>query len=462
MSDGCKKEIKLGVKQEYIMLQFPMLELDINKKYQNISKIFLSHYGCISMEEDEPTGADNEFSDEFYGDYEDKIEENLQMEGKKKERKRRIREVNVKSSSLTFVAGVMSLIAFSMFLYAFPSGIDVAPVHSILHEGEFAFYGAIYGNGNIELYGENCTLYVENGTFNVDEVKIVGVALYNISYAYYNSSGARFHEIFLKGNVTIMSREIYYSGYVNGKINGNMSARFGGEIEMKGAKYVDSYVYEEKPFLKIVPVAMDKIFILEDGYTEIEGTSINASKLYTRGEGKLMGEGLSIKSHIEFVDSKFYTTEKSFYIIPYKIIFIWIAAIIIFIASLFVKGGQRDMDKKLYGTSVILGIFFFAISLFLWIKQAEVIFGKSIALSLTLSSIVTITFFLLPYIVAVAIIGFPIKTAITSAMSMLGMTNLGKAIGRPAGFIASFWLGIVLLPCILNMIIVPFIRLFSG
>lgn len=398
------------------------------------------------------------------------MEEN-EREGEEKIENKGKRKANFSAGSLTFIVGIASLILFFMFIYALPSGINVASTHSIEHEGDFRFYGAVYGDGKIEIYGENCSLKINNETVNASEIKLMGNAHYTIPYAYCNMSGARFHKIFLRGNMTVISSHYAKQGYFNGSIYGDMEARLYGEVKLRTAKNIDPYIYEEKPFLKIIPVSMDKIFIFIDGENKIDGNEINASKIYARGEGTAFysinneNEGTEVKalSYIQFVDEKFYTTEDSFYLIPYKIIFIWIVSLAVFIASLFVKSERfREIDKKFHGTSVILGILFFAISLFLWIKQAEIIFGKEIYFVTDLSNIVAAGFFMLPYVIAVVIIGFPLKTAIVSAMSMLGMTDIGKLIGRPIGFMASFYLGIIFLPSILNMLIVPFLNVLPS
>ena len=93
----------------------------------------------------------------------------------------------------------------------------------------------------------------------------------------------------------------------------------------------------------------------------------------------------------------------------------------------------------------------------------ERIFGLSLmdVKKITIGNLLFLSLFIVPYLVAVGIIGFPAKVAVAAIFEMIGLSNVGKGIGRAIGFsLTTFW-GISLISSLLNLTLSPLLRLLG-
>lgn len=374
-----------------------------------------------------------------------------------------------KASTVTFISVVASIIFFSIFISVYPNGFKISHPHDIQYEGkEIKFYGGMDGIGEGEILCVNSFFY-SNSTSFYGNFSITG----EINFS--SENAILIEEKIFSRNLSFSGKNCwFYSGNENkfykniyGRITGNLSINFNGEIFMKETSTENkSTPILPSEFAKIFPLKFNKIFYINGGRIWIEGRENNFSKyVFFRGEGKYNTNGeFNGKGYLIAIDNKFYDEEKKIYFIPVKIIFLWIFAVAMFIISLLVKKNIfLEKDKMFAGFSIISGILFFAISLFLWNCEMERIFGLNLfeIREITIGNILFLSLAIVPYMVAVGIIGFPIKVATASFFEIFGMTNIGKGIGRCAGFLITAIWGISLITSILNITLSSLLRLIQ-
>ena len=377
----------------------------------------------------------------------------------------------MKSSSITFLVAIFSLIAFSAFVATFPQGINMASQHKIIASSpSITFYGGMKGNGNFCFYSKNSTINGENagyasfegkGYFYSPSVLCIDEKAY-CKNAYFNATGVMKidgnesygkHSIRLEGECIVNFSLVNISFF---KSNENIQ-NFLKNVSIEGVEKITNLI-------SLLPISMDSIFYI-NGNGSIDEIKFNKSELIFRGSGEYKEEKFYGNSYLIIKNKKFFEKEGEMKIgafsIPNKLIYIWIVAIAIFIASLFIKK-EREFDKKFAGIAAIISLLFIAITFYLWERQATAIFGVSFfhsILNANLKTILTMIFIITPYMEIIALIAFPSKLAISSLFSFFGLDNIGKVAGSFIGYSMAIWLGIKMLPSLLNMIFLPLLRL---
>ncbi len=373
-----------------------------------------------------------------------------------------------KGSTITFVSIIASIIIFSAFLSIFPHGIKIARMDEIKYEGnELNFYGGMEGNGTGRIYAYNSFLTIEGESIN-------GSMMMEGSFHFVSPSS-----LFMKG--AIVSNAIQFHAFecilyykngekmyknVDGVLEGNISLNISGEFIMKEGCENKSFLSSIIPndFSRVFPLKFNKLFFIEGGKIWVNGEERNFSDyVFFRGEGKFISPStFKGGGYLLAIDGEFYEKGDRIFIFPIKVIILWIAAISIFIISLFFKKNiMVEKDKIFMGFSIVVPILFFAISFYLWNGELERIFGLNLfALrEINIGNALFISLAIVPYLVAVGIIGFPTKVAISSVFEIFGMVNLGKGIGRCCGFLLTTIWGISMINSILNMALSPLLRL---
>ena len=327
------------------------------------------------------------------------------------------------------------------------------------------------GRSYLNLYSKNCSIVLNNKSMNASYVNLKGNFNFYFPSALYIDGEAYSNESKLNGTgyINIDGNEKYgnivlniYGIAVTNFSNPNISFIKGNE---EISSFIEKVPIEKEEIkklveiLKILPIAMNEIFWL-DGKGNINGINETFVKTIFRGTGKYSMNKLNGKTYLLINNKKFYENEKKIYFIPYKLIIIWAIAISLFIiSSIF---GKEKKDEKFFGLSIVVAFLFLAITFFLWIKQAEIIFGKSlfqILQNINLAGILFITIITIPYMMFISLIAFPIRISTSSIFYLFGYSNIGKAIGRCIGFILGLFIGIAMLPSLLNMIFSPLLRL---
>jgi len=372
-----------------------------------------------------------------------------------------------KISTVTFISIVASIIVFSVFVAAFPAGIKIFSPFSILYEGEnLKFYGGIEGEGN-ELYSINSSAFLNNRSIN-GQILINGSIYFNSCSAFFTENKVFTKEVEIHGKncwVTTDDGNTFYES-IDGKIEGEILIEIEGEIKLMEGIENKSIEIVPESFIKIFPAKFNKIFFINgSGKIKIDGEEKNFSKyVFFRGEGKYDKNRLNASGYLLAVDGKFYDEEKKIYFIPLKIFALWIVAIALFIISSFLKKNIfTEKDEMFAGFSAIMWLLFFGISIYLWNCEMERIFGLSLmdVKEVTIGNFLFLSLFIVPYLVAVGIIGFPAKVVVAAIFEMIGLSNVGRGIGRATGFsLTAFW-GISLISSLLNLTLSPLLRLLG-
>jgi len=383
----------------------------------------------------------------------------------------------MKSSSITFLAVMFSIIIFSAFISAFPNGINMAERHIIEYSGDnLYFYGGIRGNGNITLYSENSTIIIDHLSHNTSQFAFIGNASFYIPSAIYVSKMAYSHQAFLNGTgyANIDGNDTYgfFSVYINGSTVFNFSRLnaffIGGKENL--TKFLNKVNVENSTIRKFIllfnllPLPLNKIFLI-NGNGSIDKKPVRFNNLIFRGNGNYSHWFLNGNSYLIINNKKFFENEKEIKIgifyIPYKIVILWAAAISLFIVSLFIKR-EIEFDKIFSSLPIVASLLMIGITFYLWEKQAFLIFGINffkVLMHPTLASILAMAFIITSYLEFIALIGFPSRIIVSSIMSFFGLHQIGKVVGKAIGYSTGIYLGIKLLPSILNMVFYPLLRL---
>jgi len=371
-----------------------------------------------------------------------------------------------KASTMTFIAIIASIIGFSLFISAFPEGIKISHPASIYYEGSnVKFYGKIEGKGTAEIIAYNSSVVINNESFE-------GNIIINGSLSFSCPSALLAEGKILAKYVLIKGKNCWtYNG--GKKFYETMDATIAGNlsINLKGKLYLNESSEENKSdllpvdFSRIFPMKFNKIFFIDGkGKIEIDGMERNFTKyVFFRGEGEYDTLGkLNASGYLLAKDGKFYDNEKKIFFIPVKVFLLWIVAVVSFILSLiFKKNIFLERDKLFFGFSIVISILFFAISFFLWNCEMERIFGLNLfdIRNITIANVLFLSLAIVPYLVAIGIIGLPARIAISSIFEIVGLSNIGKGIGRCVGFMLTTFWGISLINSILNLTLSPLLRL---
>jgi len=361
-----------------------------------------------------------------------------------------------KASSITLVSAVGALIAFSTFITAYPHGIKIFDGYDVHYEGKnILFYGSAEGNA-YKLVANNYSAIINNDSKYGNEIKIEGDLDFNCQQAVLNGTkGIIFtNKTAIEGKNCKINGEFY--GEIEGEISGDISIFYVSAYLKEGERIK----YENESFAII-----NRIFLITGGNFSINGKKIqNFSKILFRGEGEITTGKFDGKAYFVIIDSNVYEeVKKKIFIFPVEIIILWIIAVALFILSSFVKKNFfKEFDKSFKGFSIVMAILFFAISFYLWNSEMDRILGINIInllKEITIYSVFFSSLSLIPYIVVVALIGFPVRIAISSVFEIFGLSYIGKGIGRGVGFMLVVFLGISLLPSIIKITLAPLLTM---
>ncbi len=378
----------------------------------------------------------------------------------------------MKSSSITFLTAIFSLIALSAFVVTFPDGINVAEKHELfIKNPRIMFYGGAKGNGSFAIYSLNSTINGENASY----MKFGGEgSFYFPSFLYvdgkayckkmdFNATG----EMEIDGKKSYGKYSIKMDGYAIINFSSLNISFFKGKEKLPDFLRnisIEENVEELTKLMDLLPISIDKFFSIK-GNGSIDKGKENSSTFIFRGTGNYSYNRFIGASYLIIKDKKFFERENEIkigaFFIPEKLIYIWGVAIAIFIASLFFKR-EIEFDKRFSAVPLILSLLFIAVTFYIWEKEATVIFGTSLFHSImnaNLKTMITLVFIFIPYMEIIALIEFPIKLAISSSFSSVGLHHIGKIIGTCFAYPVAIWLGIKMLPSLLNMIFLPLLRL---
>lgn len=363
-----------------------------------------------------------------------------------------------KASSITLISAVAALIAFSTFITVYPQGIKIFDGYDVHYEGDdILFYGGAEGSA-FQLIAYNYSAVINNRSMDNDILAIKGNIYFSCAQAILNGT----KELILT-NKTIIEGN-------NCKVNGKFYEKIEGEIKGDAIcinySYAKLYEGKREDYSNISLDAMNKVFLITGGNLFIDGEKIsNFSAILFRGEGEITKNILDGRAYFIMIDNEIYeNVKKKISIFPAEMVIIWGVAIVIFILSSFVKKGFfKEFDKPFGGFAIAISILFFAISFYLWNNEINRLLGINIFYllknKLTIYSIFFISFSIVPYVVAIALIGFPSRIAVSSIFEIFGLSNIGKGIGRAIGFMMATFLGITWFSSIFKITLFPLFKM---
>jgi len=436
---------------------------------------------------------------------------------------------NFPKTEFVMVAGVIALLIFIGIIAAYPQGMKISPSYEVSFEGKGNAFiagdaiisGRIHGiceMKNISLFNFNNAAYVEingerfnntnisitaeEGEMDVDAVltsppsfslimvnstekKVYAMVCKNISLnaskitANLKNASISIDGIIWDGNYTVVISEGFRS-YIKAKLlsfpSDGISVSF---ARGKDCGLIDEFLEETEMEIPPLLFGIDGVFFADEGNVSINGEKIYSNFSIMRGEGDVFfGDGYSLHGNIQllFINGEFYSKEKASILsfIPNKLLLFWPIAIGIWLVLTFFekKFGRKfeRYDKELGGIAMVIHLFFIFTSFYLWDKEMQYQFGKSIIPAI-ISSLkgnfgmeewIVAPFELIPWAVVIVLIAIPIRIILSSIFSFIGLEVLGKGVGKGAGIFMSFFVGIFYVSFFLNIIISPLIKGFIG
>ncbi|KAA0002994.1 MAG: hypothetical protein FE048_02540 [Thermoplasmata archaeon] len=427
------------------------------------------------------------------------------------------------------IAGVVALLVFIGIIAAYPQGMKISSSHEVFFEGKNAFIageslisGKIKGicemknisffnssnvprveiNGN-EFTNVNVSIIAEEGEmdidgillsppsfslimFNATEKKVYAMICKNISFnastiaAMVKNASISINGITLKGNYTLILtggfRSSIKAKQFSFPANGISISFKEGE---RDCGLIDKFLEETEIELPPIPFSIDGIFFAEKGNISVNGEHISSNFSIMRGEGDVfLRDGCSLHGNMRllFINGEFYSEEKATILsfIPNKLLLFWPLAIGVWLVATFFekKFGRKfeQYDKELGGIAFVIHLFFVITSFYLWDREINYLFGKSVIPAL-ISSIkgniaiqewIIAPFEFIPWIIVIVLMAIPIRIILSSIFSYMGLETLGKGVGKGVGIFMSFFIGILYVSFFLTIIISPFIKGLIG
>ena len=232
--------------------------------------------------------------------------------------------------------------------------------------------------------------------------------------------------------------------------------------------------------LSSLPFSPDGLLGVTDAVLTVDGAErepANVSLL--RGEGTAhIGHHVSVRATgpLVFQDSTFISDRQSsvVWFVPRRIIGLWPLAIATWIVTALVRkkwGARVQRDTRFRGVAVILHLLPLALALYLWDRETEYLFGKSILAALaslingggvSLDQWIIVPFEVIPLLAALAFIAVPGGLIVSAASRLLGVETLGEGVGRGTGALLSFLVGTAYIPFFLNVTLAPIVGSFLG
>jgi hypothetical protein len=370
--------------------------------------------------------------------------------------------------TLAFLTVIAGIITVSSFIAAFPHGIALSEPTDIVYEGAAVnFYGGIEGEGVGLLAGRDGRLiFASNGTErSFETLSVEGTLSLSCPNAFLLDGRLAAGRMRLScRNCTVLCDGHPLDRTVEGTVTGTVTGTITGRYRLhEGADENRTVPFLDVDFSRIFPVRFDEVFFMKNGTLLLDGTQQAFSNyVFFRGMGVYENGRLVSESHLVVVDGTFYDTEPSVWIFPVKIVILWAVAVGLFVASLVVKKEWLlGKDRHLWGFSLAVTFIFFVVSFYLWNAELDRMFGLNLfaVREFSTSTILFISLAVVPYLVALAAIGFPASVGVSSVGSMVGLETLGRGIGWSAGFVMTTVWGISLMSALLNMTLSSLLRL---
>ncbi len=343
------------------------------------------------------------------------------------------------------------------------------------------------GDGEMEVDGEIFLSSFAVFLFNATEKNMSSMACENFSF---NASSIT---AILK-NASINIDEKRWEGTHSVSLKGEFQATFktdififppnGISLSFKEGKKSDceilkKFLEEEEIELPPLPFLINGLFFSDEGNISVNEEDFDSNFTIMRGKGNVFfGDTCSLHGTMRliFANGEFYSKEETNLLpfIPDKLLIFWPLAIGVWIGIPFLekKFGRKfeRYDKELGGIALVIHLFFIFTSFYLWDKEIEHQFGKSVIsaiISLLKGSFaagdwVIAPFEFIPWTITIVLISIPVRIILSSIVSFVGLETVGEGVGKGVGLFISFFVGVFYISFFLTVILSPFLKNFIG
>jgi len=295
------------------------------------------------------------------------------------------------------------------------------------------------------------------------------------------------------GEITVGNQTWYGNGTVFLTISPNASIHlvaqeflFSTDVELTldfdaAPTFNDLFLDQYNISLPPLPFSLNGILgILAHAPTNSQETRETSNIIILRGSGTAhIGKQISVDASGPLVikDGRFVTDEDASYIwfIPDRIIGLWPVAIAAWLISVFMRKKWttrfEDHDRHLTGVALIIRVLLLGVAAYLWDREIQYMFGKSIFSALLsliqggetgLQAWIVAPFELIPYLAALVFIGLPVRFILSAALGFIGIKRLGDEIGKGTGALLAFLVGAAYIAFYLNVTFAPIVKSFLG
>jgi hypothetical protein len=436
-------------------------------------------------------------------------------------------------TEIILITCIIALFVFIAIFAAYPQGMKISPSYKVVFNGDKNVFIAGDSNISGEIKGiciMNNISYLK--CTNVSEVEINGdkftgvnviiekgdgemeidgtLSLCSFTLIYYNATEKKLGLMACENlsfntssitaivkNSSIMINEKRWEGdqiiSLKGRFHSFLETKMfifpaeGISLYFKEGKVSDCGILEEfldEEDIELPPLPFDiNGFVFSDGgNVTVNENCFNSNFTIARGRGHVFFGGnyknyfLEGTMYLIFVNGEVYSNEKTNILsfIPDKLLIFWPLAVGVWILAWFFEKKMqkkcKQYDKEIGGIALVIHLFFIFMSFYLWDKEIEYQFGKSV-ISAIMSSLnggfttedwIIAPFEFIPWMIIIVLLGIPVRIMLSSILSFIGLETIGKGIGKGIGLFISFLVGVFYISFFLNIILSPFLKSFIG
>jgi hypothetical protein len=245
--------------------------------------------------------------------------------------------------------------------------------------------------------------------------------------------------------------------------------------------YDDIFLDRYNITLPPLPFSLNGIVgVLDQPSTENWKTKTAANITLLRGTGTAVIHNqitVDASGPLLIQNGKFFTQEQPSFIwfIPANIIGLWPVAVAVLIAGALIRkkwpGYFEDRYLSLGGVGIIIHVLMLGVAAFLWDREVQYVFGKSILAALQslaqggtsgLEAWIVGPFELIPWLAALVLIGLPVRIFLVAIFKIIGIGPLGNEVGKGTGALLTSLSGATYIAFFLNITLAPIIESFLG
>jgi len=245
--------------------------------------------------------------------------------------------------------------------------------------------------------------------------------------------------------------------------------------------FTDLFLDRYNISLPPLPFSLNGILgILDHAPIDSQETRDTSNIILLRGSGTAhISKQISVDASGPLVmkDGWLVTNAHASYIwfIPNGIVGLWPLAIVTWAISVLVAKKWHTRfeayDRNLTSVALIIRVLLVVVAAYLWDREIQYMFGKSILLALSsliqggetgLQAWVVAPFELIPCLAVLVFIGLPIRFILSYTFGFIGFKRTGAEVGKGTGVLLAYLLGAAYIAFFLNVTLAPIVKSFLG